>query len=1149
MSDLKISQLEDGGSSQAADAIPIARSGQNYYVTSQYLKNFVFGSNGTVSIAAGKTFSVNNTITLNGNDGVSVNFGSGGTFLYSGGALGTPSSGTMTNVIGLPLTSGVTGTLPVTNGGTGITSFGTGVATALGQNVTGSGGIVLATSPTLTTPMLGVASATSINKITLSQPASGATLTLANGSTLATSGAYSITLTATGTSNVTLPASGTLASSTSKLSDFASTTSAELRSVISDETGTDSLVFANTPTLVTPILGTPTSGTLTNCTGLPVSTGISGLGTNVAAFLATPSSANLRAALTDETGTGAAVFADSPTFVDDITLGTQGTTQGAIILANAAVGSYPTTIKSSNSATAAYTLTLPTTAGTNGYFLQTDGVGNLTWAASGGGGGGGSVAGSNTQVQFNDAGSFGAAAAFTYDKAAYALTLGVSGASTGALKLAHGTSSYSTTISSGNNSAAWTLTLPTSAGTNGYILTTNGSGTTSWANPTALGIDLDVGATAITGGTTGRVLYDNGGLLGEYSAVPVGSGGTGTTTAQGAMNAFAGAVTSGSYLRGNGTNVIMSAIQAADVPTLNQNTTGTAANVTGTVAVANGGTGLTSLTAGRIPYGAGTSAFGNSSGLTFGVSTWGTAANSVFQITGTNASYPGRGSALTLASQDGLSNVSVANDTGSQALQFYIGTSEKMRITSTGTVNIVGAGTAGSTQAVSLNGSAPINSMVLDSSGNVGIGTSSPTNKLSIQQSVNNTFAGMGLGIFRQGDDSELALGYRSDIASGAFVIGPSYNSTGSYLPLVFRTSDTIRMLLDTSGNVTLNSATFSPASPSTAGNLALTGTVAMGSSFKRNRIINGNMQVWQRSTAPAAGALASFTYNSVDRWAFYSNTTSATISQNTSVPTGFLYSLKFQRTASSTGTSAFLAQQIIETVNCLDLAGQTATLSFYAKAGANFSASGNILTANVYTGTVADQGGNSGAWTGVAAPLSASQAITTTWTRYSFPVTIASNVLEIAVLFGFTPVGTAGADDSVYITGVQLEVGSVATPYERQIYSEQLAQCQRYYWKYLTLSGAYATYSSAVAYSTTQSFLAMQYPTTMRAAPTISYSGSIALYNGTFYNITSFGTIYYGNNTAGINGNVAAGLVAGSAYAFLSNNDTNAYIQGSAEL
>ena len=77
-------------------------------------------------------------------------------------------------------------------------------------------------------------------------------------------------------------------------------------------------VLLTNATLTTPILGTPQSGTLTNCTGLPVSTGISGLGTGVATFLATPSSANLRTAVTDETGTGALVFANTPTLVTPV---------------------------------------------------------------------------------------------------------------------------------------------------------------------------------------------------------------------------------------------------------------------------------------------------------------------------------------------------------------------------------------------------------------------------------------------------------------------------------------------------------------------------------------------------------------------------------------------------------------------------------------------------------------------------------------------------------------------------------------------------------------------------------------------------------------------------------------------------------------
>lgn len=111
------------------------------------------------------------------------------------------------------------------------------------------------------------------------------------------------------------------------------------------------------------------------------------------------------------------------------------------------------------------------------------------------------------------------------------------------------------------------LAIPVQSGNNGKYLKTNGT-VTSWDN-------IDINTSDISG------------------TLPIANGGTGQTSAQAAINSLAGSTTSGQYLRGNGSNVVMSSIQAGDVPTLNQNTTGTASNVTGIVAIANGGTGQT----------------------------------------------------------------------------------------------------------------------------------------------------------------------------------------------------------------------------------------------------------------------------------------------------------------------------------------------------------------------------------------------------------------------------------------------------------------------------------------------------------------------------------------------------------------------------
>lgn len=211
-----------------------------------------------------------------------------------------------------------------TNGKVSITNLQVGSSADLASIISdesGTGVLAFTNSPTFTTPALGTPSALVLTNAT-GTPAS---ITLTNGTGLPVSGITASTSTAIGVGTI-------------ELGHATDTTIARTSAGVVTIEGSTILVSGGA-------LGTPASGTLTNATGLPIATGVSGLGSNVATLLATPSSANLASAITDETGSGSLVFGTSPTIgTPTITGGTltdtviKGLEEDVNVVASAATG-------------------------------------------------------------------------------------------------------------------------------------------------------------------------------------------------------------------------------------------------------------------------------------------------------------------------------------------------------------------------------------------------------------------------------------------------------------------------------------------------------------------------------------------------------------------------------------------------------------------------------------------------------------------------------------------------------------------------------------------------------------------------------------------------------------------------------------------
>jgi len=343
----------------------------------------------------------------------------------------------------------------------------------------------------------------------------------------------------------------------------------------------------------------------------------------------------------------------------------------------------------------------------------------------------------------------------------------------------------------------------------------------------------------------------------------------------------------------------------------------------------------------------------------------------------------------------------------------------------------------------------------------------------------------------------------------------------------------------------------------------------AVGLLGMRNRIINGAQVIDQRN-AGASVALSSTTTFITDRWKARINTGSGTTGiQSSTAPAGFKNSLLITigtgGTPSASDNNWFI--QPIEGYNIADLSwgtadAKTVTVSFWVRSSLtgtfavtlrndasnrSYPATYTISSANTWEQkTITIAGETSGTWlstngTGIEVMFDLGTGSTyagtaNTWGNADYRTATGATKL----------VATSGA--TLYITGVQLEVGSSATGFEYVNYQTSLANCQRYYQK--QGGAAYNSFGNGMAGSTTTCVITTIFPVPMRSSPTFAYSGTIGINDGqsSAGSVSSVSSTQLGNFGGYINFN-SSGLTQFRPYYARADNDTTAFVSYSAEL